>query len=234
MLILVGGQKGGGGKTTIATNLATMLVEKNRDVHLYDIDPQRTATLWASRRDESLENDLPRISSSQKILDKRTLNVGAVIRNELLSMQPKYEDIIIDAGGADNEALRAALSLSDIAIFPIIPSEFDMWTFETLSNLVANAQGKADNLKALILLNKVNTNPLTAKKEIEDCDDFLSDFENLSRFNNALSERISIRRASGKGMAIIEYKPADTKAIQEIQNIYSEIEDIINVEPTPE
>ena len=103
MLILVGGQKGGGGKTTIATNLATMLLRQNRDVHLYDIDRQRTATLWASRRDEAQDNELPRISSSQKILDKRVINVGAVIRNELIAMQPKYEDIIIDAGGADND-----------------------------------------------------------------------------------------------------------------------------------
>ena len=208
-----------------------MLLKQNRDVHLYDIDKQRTATLWASRRDEAQDNELPRISSSQKILDKRVINVGAVIRNELIAMQPKYEDIIIDAGGADNEALRAALSLADVAIFPIIPSEFDMWTFETLSNLVANAQGKSSELKALVLLNKVNTNPATAKKEIYDCDDFLSDFDNLSRFNNFLSERISIRRASGKGMAIIEYKPTDAKANQEFQNIYDEIEGIINVKP---
>ena len=47
MLILIGGQKGGGGKTTTATNLATMFVLDKRDVLLYDIDPQRTATLWA-------------------------------------------------------------------------------------------------------------------------------------------------------------------------------------------
>lgn len=53
MLILIGGQKGGGGKTTTATNLATMFVLDKRDVLLYDIDPQRTATLWASRRDEN-------------------------------------------------------------------------------------------------------------------------------------------------------------------------------------
>ncbi|MFP3024578.1 MAG: AAA family ATPase, partial [Wolbachia sp.] len=141
------GQKGGCGKTTIATNITTMRVIKKVDVLLYDIDPQRTATLWASRRDEN--NDLPRVSSSQKVLDKRTINVGTVIRNELRALQSKYQDIVVDAGGADNEALRAALSLADLAIFPIVPSEFDMWTFETLSNLVASVPG---NLSAKVLL----------------------------------------------------------------------------------
>ena len=221
MLIVIGGQKGGGGKTTIATNLATMLVRDKRDVILYDIDPQRTATLWASRRDENQE--LTRVNSTQKVLDKRTINVGAVIRNELIAIQPKYQDIVIDAGGADNEALRASLSLADTAIFPIIPSEFDMWTFETLSNLVASAQGKASQLYARVLINKVNTNPATAKKEIEDCNDFLSDYDNFSRFDNFLSERITVWRASGKGMATVEYKPTDLKAIEEMKTIYGEV-----------
>ncbi|WP_353278075.1 AAA family ATPase [Wolbachia endosymbiont (group A) of Agelastica alni] len=218
MLIVIGGQKGGSGKTTIATNIATMRVMENRDILLYDVDPQRTATLWASRRDE--DQNLLRVSSSQKVLDKRTINIGAVIRNELRALQSKYQDIIIDAGGADNEALRAALSLADLAIFPIIPSEFDMWTFETLSNLVASAQR---TLNVKVLLNRVSTNPATAKKEIEDCDDFLSDFDNLTRFDSFLSERIAVRRASGKGMAIVEYKPADLKATEEIESVYKEV-----------
>lgn len=221
MLVLVGGQKGGGGKTTIATNLISERIKKNKDGFLYDMDEQRTATLWASRRDGSPE--LPRVNSSQKVLDRRIINVGNVIRNELLAIMKKYEDIIVDGGGIDNEALRAALSLADVAIFPVIPSEFDMWTFEHLSNLVACAQGRESKLMAKVLLNKVHTNPSTAKQQINECDDFLSDYNNLTRFNNHLSERITVRRASGKGMGITEYKPIDAKATNEINALYKEI-----------
>lgn len=221
MLVVVGGQKGGGGKTTLATNLATERVKKSKDVLLYDMDEQRTATLWASRRDESPE--LPRVNSSQKILDKRIINVGNVIRNELLALMKRYKDIIVDGGGIDNEVLRAALSLADVAIFPVIPSDFDMWTFELLSNLVACAQGKECKLKAKVLLNKVHTNPATAKQQIKACDDFLSDYNNLTRFNNNLSERITVRRASGKGMGITEYRPIDLKAVNEINTLYEEV-----------
>ncbi|MGL9725420.1 MAG: hypothetical protein ACR5KV_01470 [Wolbachia sp.] len=39
----------------------------------------------------------------------------------------------------------------------------------------------AKNFNAKMSLNKVNTNPVTAKKQIEKCDDFLSDFDNLTR-----------------------------------------------------
>lgn len=221
MLIVIAGQKGGGGKTTIATNFAVMRLMQKRDILLYDVDPQKTATLWASRRDENTL--LPRVNSSQKILDKQILNVGTVIRNEILSLKPKYDDIIIDAGGADNEALRASLSLAEIAVFPIIPSDFDMWTFETLSNLVASAQGKENLLQASVLLNKVNTNTLTAQKEISECDEYLQDFENIKRFKNHISERIAVRRSSGQGMAIVEYQPKDQKASSEMNRVYKEV-----------
>jgi chromosome partitioning protein len=221
MLIVIAGQKGGGGKTTIATNFAVMRLMQKRDILLYDVDPQKTATLWASRRDENTL--LPRVNSSQKILDKQILNVGTVIRNEILSLKPKYDDIIIDAGGADNEALRASLSLAEVAVFPIIPSDFDMWTFETLSNLVASAQGKENLLQASVLLNKVNTNTLTAQKELSECDEYLQDFENIKRFKNHISERIAVRRSSGQGMAIIEYQPKDQKACSEMNRVYKEV-----------
>lgn len=224
MLIVVSGPKGGIGKTTAATNLAAMLVHNGRDVHLYDMDALQTASLWASVRDENLEKfGITRVSSSQKVISREIVNVGAVIRNELVSMVPKYQDIVIDAGGTDNEALRAALSLADLAIFPIIPSDFDIWTFGRISNLVAGAQGKEDSLQARILLNKVNTNPATAKTELSMVDDYLRDFDNLSRCSAFLSDRVAIKRASGQGLAIVEYKPSDLKAIDEVNNIYKEV-----------
>lgn len=221
MIIVAGGQKGGSGKTTIATNIATMRVMENRNVLLYDIDPQRTATLWVSRRRE--DQSLPGISIGREVLDKRTVNVGIVIINQLQALQSKYQEIVVDVGGANNQILRAALSLADLAIFPMIPSGFDMWTIETLSNLVAGAQRCKESFNAKVLLNKVNTNPVTVKKQIEECDDFLSDFDNLTRFDNFLSERIAVQRASNEGMATIEYKPTDLKATEEIKSVYKEV-----------
>lgn len=92
MIVLIGGEKGGTGKSTISTNLAAIRTISGGDVLLYEIDPQRTSTFWASRRDENGIH--PRISSSQKVLDGRVLNPGMVIRNELKSLKDKYKDII--------------------------------------------------------------------------------------------------------------------------------------------
>jgi hypothetical protein len=39
----------------------------------------------------------------------------------------KYDDVMIDAGGRDSTALRAALSLSDLLIVPFLPRSVDVW-----------------------------------------------------------------------------------------------------------
>lgn len=221
MLLLVGGQKGGTGKSTVATNLAAMRSIYGRDAFLYDIDPQRTSTLWASRRDEN--NIEPRIPSSQKILDRRVLNAGTVIRNEIKALIPKYQDIIIDAGGADNEILRAAMTLSDVLILPLMTSAFDIWTLDTINNLVSEARQTNQKLIAKVLYNKVAQHPATAKSEIEASEDILSDFENLQRLKTVMVYRVSIRRSQSRGLSVVEYKPGDEKAIEEINSLYREV-----------
>lgn len=221
MLVLVGGQKGGTGKSSISTNLAAIRTLRGNEAFLYDIDPQKTSTLWASRRDEG--NVHPRIPSSQKILDRRVISAGTVIRNELKALIPKYQDIIIDAGGADNEVLRAAMTLADVLVLPLMPSAFDTWTLDTADNLVGEARQTNPKLIAKVLYNKVATQPPTAKAEIEESDELLSDFAHLSRFSSILTFRVSVRRSQSKGLSVIEYKPLDEKAAEEMNLIYGEV-----------
>jgi len=45
--IAILGQKGGSGKTTIATALAVRAGKDGKSVALFDLDPQGSATLWA-------------------------------------------------------------------------------------------------------------------------------------------------------------------------------------------
>jgi chromosome partitioning protein len=221
MLVLVGGEKGGTGKSTVATNLAAMRVLEGRDVFLYDIDPQKTSTLWASRRDEN--SIQPRIASSQKILDHRILNAGVVIRNEIKGLIPKYEDIIIDAGGANNEILRAAMTLADFLVLPLMPSAFDTWTTDTINNLVSEAKQINPKLTAKIVYNKVAPHPQTSKSELEESDEILEDFEYIGRFRTTIMFRVAVRRSQKYGLSILEYKPIDEKAADEIKNLYEEI-----------
>ena len=55
MIILIGGEKGGPGKTTIATNLAAMRTRKSNDLLLIDTDKQPTASYWCSLRENDMD-----------------------------------------------------------------------------------------------------------------------------------------------------------------------------------
>ncbi len=68
MIILVGGEKGGSGKSCLAQNLAVYLQYKNRDILLLDADPQGTTTDWVKERDEnSVLKNIPSVQAAGNI-----------------------------------------------------------------------------------------------------------------------------------------------------------------------
>jgi chromosome partitioning protein len=211
MIILIGGEKGGPGKTTLATNLAAMRTKEIGDVLLIDTDKQTTASFWCStREDNHIE---PRVASIQKF-DK-------AVRTETMSLSEKYKDIIIDAGGRDSAELRGGLLVATKAIFPLRPSQFDLWTLGRINTLVEQAIEINDSLLAYVVLNQVSTNP--SVKEAEEAKGFISDFPHLRLLNGVISERIVFRRAAIAGMSVAEYKPEDAKAVDEIKAFYNEV-----------
>lgn len=211
MVILIGGEKGGPGKTTIATNLAAIRTKETGDLLLIDTDKQPTASYWCSlREDNQIE---PRINSIQKF--------EKAVRTETLALKEKYEDIIIDAGGRDSPELRGALLVSDKAFFPLRPSQFDLWTLGRLNTLVETANDINENLKAYVVINQASPNPVV--KEVEEAKELVSEFKNLKLMDVHICERISFRRAAIQGLAVTEYKPEDSKANKEINCLYEEI-----------
>ena len=53
MIILVGSKKGGVGKSTIATNIAAILISRSKEVVLVDADRQSTSSNWADDRENT-------------------------------------------------------------------------------------------------------------------------------------------------------------------------------------
>ena len=101
MILVVGGIKGGSGKTTVATNLSVMRSLAGRDVLLIDADDQETASDFAALRSERHAGELG--YTSIKL-------AGPAVRTQTLRLQEKYQDIIIDTGGRTPRA-SARLSL---------------------------------------------------------------------------------------------------------------------------
>src|ERR1700760_2684226 len=103
MIIVVGGIKGGSGKTTVATNLAVIRSAEGHDVLLIDADDQETSTDFTIIRNEGRPDGAG--YTSIKL-------TGPAVRTETLRLANKYEDIIIDTGGRDTTSQRAALTVA--------------------------------------------------------------------------------------------------------------------------
>src|SRR5207237_10295270 len=98
MLITLANQKGGTGKTTLATNLAEAFAADCRRVVLVDIDPQRSALEWAETRPEVVPQ-IP-VLSLQGTED--------TWRRALAPLRETYEVIILDTGGRISPSVRRA------------------------------------------------------------------------------------------------------------------------------
>lgn len=211
MIILIGGEKGGTGKTTIATNLAAFRVVEKKEVLLVDTDRQESASSWCFVREQ--ENVSPRISS--------VLKFGAGIRNELLELKRKYDDLIIDSGGRDNVELRSSLLVADIAIIPMRPTQFDLWSLSKLSTLLDEVKQVNPYLKTFVVINAASTNP--SVKETNDAEEYMKTFQNLIFLDCTIKERIAFHKAAAEGKSVEEIKPLDQKAVDEMRLLYKVI-----------
>jgi chromosome partitioning protein len=212
MIVLIGGEKGGTGKTTLATNLAAKRARAGRDVLLIDTDAQGSANYWAQNRDES-EARPRRVACVQKF--------GKGLRAEVEDLARRYQDIVIDAGGRDSVELRAALVVAEKAYIPIQPSQFDIWTLDRMDGLVDGAQGFNPDLRAWVVISRVSTNP--SVHESQDAQEILADFAHLALSGVLVRDRIAYRKAARDGLCVDELKPKDPKASEELEALYQEV-----------
>jgi chromosome partitioning protein len=203
MIIVLAHTKGGVGKSTLAVNLAVERSRTGRDVLLVDADEQATASDFTALRTEQLGTPgYTAVALS-----------GPAVRTQVLQLRPKYQDIIIDAGGRDTAGLRAALTVADVAIVPFQPRSFDLWTLEQITALIAEAQGYRDRpLKAVAILNFADPQGTDNAAAAE----ALSGNQALTYLDAPIGRRKAFPNAASLGRGVGELRPQDPKASAEI------------------
>ena len=212
MIIVVGGIKGGSGKTTVATNLAVIRSTAGHDVLLIDADDQETSTDFTIIRNERCPEGAG--YTSIKL-------TGPAVRTETLRLANKYEDIIIDTGGRDTTSQRAALTVADVLLVPFVPRSFDVWTLEKVSSLVGEMQAANPDLHAYTFINRADPRG----QDNDDAADVLRETQMLSYIGTPLGARKAFSNAAAAGLAVTEIRPQDPKAMEEMLTMYRYIFD---------
>lgn len=213
MIILICGEKGGTGKTTLATNLAGMRTIQTGDLLLVDADPQLTASLWCSIRNQNRDIQT-KITSVQKLGD---------ISKDIESLSNRFEDIIIDAGGFDSMELRSAMLVADVLISPFRPGQFDIWTMSKMDEHIKKAQLINQNLTAHVLISQASFQPAAKQNEVEAMLAHMEDFPNLNLLRSIIVARQAYRKAAITGKIVYELELNDKNAKSEMKQLYAEI-----------
>ena len=139
-VVAIVNQKGGTGKTTLATNLASVMAERYR-VLLLDADPQASSQNWAASDWESPD----------------TLSVVSVGRGNFLdqvrSSSRDNDWTIIDGPPGISRTTADAVRAADLVLIPAKPSPLDVWAASDIVEAVrARQKSSAGHPKAAFVI----------------------------------------------------------------------------------
>jgi len=211
VIIVIGGEKGGSGKTTLATNIAVMRARRGGKVLLVDTDRQSSALDWVKLRRE--------LKRSPELKCVQVFGKGTAA--ELTNLGKRYGDIVVDVGGRDSVEFRAALTVADKLFVPTQVGQFDVWVLETVDQTVETAIKLNPELQPYVFVNRALSNPRVS--EAAEAQQYLSDLKHLKLARTILHERIIYRKAATEGLAVVEFKPLDIRASQELWSFYKEV-----------
>ncbi|HQR89739.1 MAG TPA: ParA family protein, partial [Caulobacter sp.] len=108
-------QKGGTGKTTLATSLAVAAMEAGETVAAFDLDPQGSLARWGELR--TAETPIVETFPAKNVAQLPDMVRG--LANKGFSL------VIIDTPGADNTATHKAMEAASWCLVPIRPTRLD-------------------------------------------------------------------------------------------------------------
>jgi chromosome partitioning protein len=187
--ILCMNAKGGSGKTTIATNLATWYADDGRQVALMDFDPQRSALDWLVARDDY--EGIPAIEAVDAVSGEARAAHGT-------------EVALLDApSGLYGAQLTPLLRRADVLLVPVLPSPIDMRAATRfIEELMKSGRISRGQTRIGLIANRVRENT----RIFHALEDFLTRFD--VPLLTHLRESQNYIRAAETGLGLFELAPS--------------------------
>jgi len=193
-------QKGGAGKSTLASNVSVAANNAGERVFVIDLDPLQSLVKWSKLRGQSeiAVEHIPaaRLAKALEALEKKGVTL-----------------VVIDAPGEDSENLAAAIRAADLCVIPARPNVFDLWASE-----VTRAKVKEAGKEYTFLLNQVP--PAQQSARVEQGAKALQAMGGL--LAPMVSARVDYQEAARHGLGVAELHPSSVAA-QEMRELWASV-----------
>jgi chromosome partitioning protein len=194
-------QKGGSGKSTIATNLGVCGEEEGETVLIVDLDPQHSATLWHSARGTNKPTVIDAIPEKLNNIVTSAPNLGVTLC--LIDSPSKLDDIAL-----------AAIRVADMVICPTLPDLFNLGSLQDTVQL--QAAGKLPVTVGVIN----NVDKAGEEARIGEATAVMEKFQ-MAVCPQVIRHRPEFQAAAEKGKAVIELGAKGKAAASEIRALWN-------------
>ncbi|MBV8042566.1 AAA family ATPase [Pluralibacter sp.] len=210
MITVIGGNKGGSGKTTTAVNLAIGLALRGKDVCLVNGDLQRTAAKHLAEREAS------EVKPAITLIEKFD-NLSQTLR----ALDEKYEHVIVDVAGRNSREFITSGVVAHQIIAPLQCSQPDLDTLIELQQQVESMRDLNPELKVFCLQSMATTNPVLRGNERKEFIDYLDEFPSIQTLESVICFRKVYRDCMSSGLGVLETDNAAAKT--EMEKLMEEV-----------
>lgn len=206
-VIAVLNQKGGAGKTTIATHLAMGLHLAGFTVTFIDTDPQGNARDWAAIREH---HPFPVIGIDRPTVDK-----------DIRALAPA-DFYVIDGASQVSDLMVSAIKAADFVLIPVQPSPLDIWASVDAVELVKTRVEIMDGkLRAALVVSRADPRTTLSREVVGQLEKF-----GLPILATQIFQRVIYPGSAVSGQTAMEVDP-EHKGSKEMTALMDEVLDLM-------
>lgn len=236
-VIVLGNEKGGAGKTTVAMHVVAALLEAGKSVGTLDLDVRQKSfsrymanrQIWVGRRDMQMPEHIALEAGSHNNLDARQQEESENFVRALGHLRAQHDFVVIDCPGSDSYLSRLGHASADTLITPMNESFVDVDLLATLdpntlevaapsiyaemvwSCRQARVQANGATIDWVVLRNRTSHIHAKNRKRVETTLDALAS-RLAFRQIEGLSERVVFREMFPAGLTLLDLTSGEANA----------------------